>query len=1017
MAKTPKFRVRIPYKEGEETVSEAEVFRRIADGTYSGNEHVAAEDAPEGTWQVLSSHPKFYDAFLRKLFGSDYGIAPEDPGSQTPAGQKTTRQKRGQGTSARPTRQGLPGEGEAGERDQKTQRLPDGQRQDRTAQSPAGTVRESLLDDLFSDVGAAPDGQGAPTGSAIIPVATAVLEAPEHPSDDKLPASPLAQPMQLTPEADRVGDAKKKRLRLLVVGALVFALWMATKGDKPVEKPTGETEVGAIDRKSLNAELSDELKKLKRTSLLSEGDQLYQQDTVVFLRGALLSYREADMVTEGDPKVLGRLAVAAARLSQADPTEKNIAVAREAIARGRRIDPQASSFYRAEAMLALAEGRYADARQAIYNAVETDPSEADNAIVLAETNVLLGERLPARTAADEAARANPSLVRGRYLAAQLALEAGDADRARAEALAAIQINPLHAASYGIVGRVAAGSGQLAEARGLLETCGRLARFAPRAVVGSAYAVLAAVQKQLGAKNEASLSGRLAVYYAPEDESAQKAAAGLDTDETSLTKLAREVEYGPDYFRDQGETFRGEGRLPEAFRFFQAAALLSENGAEDWIRLGEIAEKASGTYDDFLLATALYERALERDPRLARAYVRLGSIETDQYNWNRAIRLLKQAVALAPSEAEPYVALAKFHYKRRDYQEALKQLLEAKKIDPREPAVYFYAGKLRLVVKKDAVKDAMVHFEDAYKLEPTNYEAMAEWLKLKAMSNEKNFALKFVNVLMEQQPNNPELHWVQGEVYGAANEYRRAIASFHKALDLDNRLSRVRMSLGAALEAVGEIEKAIPEYRLASQLDRRNAEGYYKAADLLVQAREYNAGEEILKTLVARTPNFPGAHRLISKIYRVRREKDKAIAGMVREVDNNPENMKSVVELAELYMEYEQFDDAIKQLAKVANLPSVVKAPEYYQEKVRAFLLLSRSFRAKNMAESAEGAIKLAVELDPNDPELQRELGYVYYALQRDKEGVRAFERYLERNPAAADAETIKGLIDRMRIEE
>ena len=58
-----------------------------------------------------------------------------------------------------------------------------------------------------------------------------------------------------------------------------------------------------------------------------------------------------------------------------------------------------------------------------------------------------------------------------------------------------------------------------------------------------------------------------------------------------------------------------------------------------------------------------------------------------------------------------------------------------------------------------------------------------------------------------------------------------------------------------------------------------------------------------------------------------------------------------------------------------------------------------------------------MDLDANDPELHRELGYVYYALQRDKEGVKAFNFYLSRNPAATDAETIRGLIQKMMIEE
>jgi len=58
-----------------------------------------------------------------------------------------------------------------------------------------------------------------------------------------------------------------------------------------------------------------------------------------------------------------------------------------------------------------------------------------------------------------------------------------------------------------------------------------------------------------------------------------------------------------------------------------------------------------------------------------------------------------------------------------------------------------------------------------------------------------------------------------------------------------------------------------------------------------------------------------------------------------------------------------------------------------------------------------------VDLDNKDPELYRELGYVYYALQRDKEGVRAFKYYLKRKPAARDTKAIGSLIKQMEIEE
>jgi len=45
------------------------------------------------------------------------------------------------------------------------------------------------------------------------------------------------------------------------------------------------------------------------------------------------------------------------------------------------------------------------------------------------------------------------------------------------------------------------------------------------------------------------------------------------------------------------------------------------------------------------------------------------------------------------------------------------------------------------------------------------------------------------------------------------------------------------------------------------------------------------------------------------------------------------------------------------------------------------------------------------------------MGYVYHDLQRYREGVKEFEVYLQRNPAGADVENIKGLIKKMVIEE
>ena len=139
--------------------------------------------------------------------------------------------------------------------------------------------------------------------------------------------------------------------------------------------------------------------------------------------------------------------------------------------------------------------------------------------------------------------------------------------------------------------------------------------------------------------------------------------------------------------------------------------------------------------------------------------------------------------------------------------------------------------------------------------------------------------------------------------------------------------------------------------------------------------------------------------------------------MIKEVENNPQNIKFLIELAEVYMKYQKFDKAVGVLSKVSNLPGEIKAPEFRADRTQAFLLLSRCYRELNRPESAEGVVKLALEIDSNDPELHREMGYVYLALQRFREGVKEFEIYLQRNPAGADVENLKKLIKTVVIEE
>lgn len=1009
------YKIRNKFHVVEGTLTAKEILKKIRAGKLTGEEEISPP--PYERWQKLASHSEFYDAFLKRLYDKNY----QSPDGDAEAEEEDSR--RGKSSSERATRQGQAHKTRIGKDEKeeggKTHRIGEDQ--------PFGaTIHQSVIDELFDD-GSRKSGAGvspeelASAGTDLIKVEPAPMESSLPPdiektrrldfsADSKPPESPL-------PEAKALGT-KDKRRRLILVGALTVGLVLLFQmGLGPAQ---GEKDFLTGNDKEPSREIitKKELREEKLKSLVDEGDGLAGLDTVLGYRAALDVYRSALRIDDAGNAVLGRLALAAARLlPDSDNPEALIAEIRSNIQRGRATDPHQSAYYRAEAFIAIYEDKPVEARRFVLNATEADPISGENHLATAEILLRQGELGPARASAEEAVKALPGSVRVRSTMAQVAFEQRDLARARAEALEALKLNPLHPNAYLILADTVALQNQLKEARGLYETCGRLAKFASKRVAASAYYRLAMLQEGAGIEELAKRNYRLAYHYEKDLDGLGAKVKGLNVDEVSLKPLAAEAEYGKDYFQMQGDGLLRQKKYREAVRFFQAAQLADPNDGLALIRLGEVIEKTAGSYDDFRKVMNLYQRAIDKDPKQPLGYIRLGMLETEQYNIDHAHQLLTQAVALAPNDSAPYVALGKHHYKRQDYTEALNQFLKAAKINPSDSEISYYAGLLRLLFKKEGIKDAPKFFYQAYSLDPQNYDALVEWLKLKVMSYEKNFAIKFVRNLMEADPNNASLYWAMGEVYGANKEFRRAIQYFHKSLDLENRSSKVRMSLARTLESVGELEKAVAEFRLASLLDRRNSEGFYRAADLLFQMKRYNESEEVLKYLINVTPSYPGAHRYLSKIHQVRKQKDLAIAAMKEEVTLNPHNPKFRLEFAELYMEYETYDLAIAQLTEVTNLPSITKAPEYVFDKTRAYLLLSRCYRAQGKPDSAEGPIKLALEIDGNDPELHRELGYVYYAQQRDKEGVRAFETYLNRNPAARDAAAIKSLIQQMMIEE
>lgn len=998
------YRIRNVYHEIEGEYSERQLLQRIKNGKYAGSEEIASP--PFTSWKKISAEPAFYDAFLNRILGTPEAD-PIDPTTQR--GPKT--------------------------QDIKIASLEDGTRQDaaktehvlekefeqipelKTKQNAEGikggaTLHQSDIERLFE--------KSSASASATLPKDEPLSDLKFDESAD--PKVNLSQPLDFSPPlSQKPGPKKSEKRRLfllvtLLVGLLAVLFHSGKETEDSVSQPREEASREADAKDS-----SPESRKENLEALVEEAKSFYVSDTPVFYRGARDLMREALRYEEKNVTALGILALSNAHLLESISKEKDkdavLAELKKTIETGREVEPHNSNFYRAEAIQFLRQDDLVKAKEKLAAAKEADPTDPENSLVQAEIQMNSEDLEGARVSLQETLSVAKWSVRAHHLNARVFFLTDKMEIAKNEAGEAARLNPLHADSYALVGDILSSNNQLKEAKIFFDLSTRLAQFGTPDVMGHAHVRLGTL-KELFGDATARNNYLVARYYSPKTaKELDKKLTGISGSEKEVQEALFESQYDKSYYQDRAKELIKDNKYSEALRFYQALRLLNPSDSTAMVRVGEIMEKLATSYEDFKKIMLLYRRAIEKDRSNPKAYVRLALLETDQYNFEGAFKHLTHAVEVSKEDADVYIALGKHFYKRQDYVQARDYFSRAANINPTDSEVYYYYGLLTRLYKRDLVKEAMRLFSQAYTLDPQNYDALAEWLKLKVQTYEKNFAIKFIRNLMDKEPKNASLVWVFGEVYAENNEHRRAISYYHKALDLDNRSSKVRLSLAKALVATGQKEAAVEEFRLSSRLDPRSAEGFYEASTLLLEMKRLELAEEVINQLIQTTPQYPGAHRLFSKIYQALGKKDQAIAEMQKEVDNNPVNYKFTLEFAELYMGYELFDKAILELQKVTALPSETKAPEFKLERIRAYLLLSRSLRAQSKADNAEGAIKSALGIDPNDPELHRELGYVYHSLQRDREATAAFKFYLSRNPAATDSTSIKTLIQKMGTED
>jgi tetratricopeptide (TPR) repeat protein len=222
--------------------------------------------------------------------------------------------------------------------------------------------------------------------------------------------------------------------------------------------------------------------------------------------------------------------------------------------------------------------------------------------------------------------------------------------------------------------------------------------------------------------------------------------------------------------------------------------------------------------EYARAAELAGQHLRRFPKDAAARVLLARCDLAQGNFQGAFEALQKALSSDPKgvDALYYLSLVARELSQHEYQTLLS-------LAPDSPRVHQLLGEAALAAENPT--EAEAEFGSALKANPRSIEVLTELAELKRSQSKFDEAITYYSQA-EQIALNYDIAYGLGACYTYKQEYAQATEWLRKAVALSPDSVAGRFALGNALFHDGQFETAIPELKLALQMEPKLKQAYF-----------------------------------------------------------------------------------------------------------------------------------------------------------------------------------------------
>ena len=241
-------------------------------------------------------------------------------------------------------------------------------------------------------------------------------------------------------------------------------------------------------------------------------------------------------------------------------------------------------------------------------------------------------------------------------------------------------------------------------------------------------------------------------------------------------------------------------------------------------------------DDYDLAIAGFDRALDLNPNFAEAYNVRGFANLQKEDYNLAIADYIRTIELNPNYSAAYNNRGIAYRNQGEVDRAIDDYTRAIELNPNYAEAYNNRGNAHSNFGN--YNSAITDCTRAIALDPNLTEAYHNRAIAYREIGDNERAIADCSRAIDLNPNYVNAYSTRGFIYGQKGDYERAIADCNRAIELNSNNFNAYIVRGFIYGQRGDYERAIVDYTKTIELNPDSAAAYHNRSEAWLHLEEW-----------------------------------------------------------------------------------------------------------------------------------------------------------------------------------